>query len=118
MAGGITFERKITLGNIASIVGTVMAIFAIWWNFSGEFATAKSNIGALQTQVSTQASVLPSVEDRLTIVEINQKNGADRGQQFQSDTKAALGKIQDQQLAILQQLAALAATRDERLNHP
>lgn len=118
MTGGITFERKITLGNIASIVGTLMAIAGIWWNFSGEFATAKSNIDVLHSQVAIQAAVLPNVQDRLTIVEINQKNGADRGQQFQSDTKAALGKIQDQQLAILQQLAALAATRDERLSHP
>lgn len=71
--------------------------------------------------LSTTASAIADINkayimlgDRVTAVEINQRNGADRGSQFQADTKEALGKLQDQQLAILQTLAAINATLKER----
>jgi len=97
-AGGVTFERKITLGNIISVIGTLIAVFGIWWNFSGEFATAKSNIVDLQQQVAP----IPAMDTRLTVVEVNQKNGADRGVQ----TQAALRDLQQQVQLVLQQQAA------------
>lgn len=51
-----------------------------------------------------------ALADRVTAVEINERNVNNQNGQFQTDTKEALSKVQDQQLAILQTLAAISAT--------
>lgn len=102
----------------------LMAVSTLIWNdheaigttsgqvagLSQQITAAKNDITNLQAWESSTNSTVSSTDIRLSAVEINQKNGADRGALFQSDTKAILAKLQDQNLAILQQLAAINAT--------
>lgn len=106
MTGGLTFDKRITLGNIIAACVMLAGFAGMWWNFSSEFATARSNITDLQDQVTP----LPAIESRLTVVEVNQKNGADRGVQ----TQATLRDIQAQISLLLQQTAAINATLKDK----
>jgi len=74
-------------------------------------ASAQSDIKDIKGWEVDTNNTVGSVENRLTTVEVNQKNGQDRSVQ----TQATLKDMQSQISLILQQTAAINATLKNRL---
>lgn len=97
-----SFDPKITLGNIITIVlALIPAIYA--------YAVMAGTV----SQSAEAVKAIPTIEKRLTTVEINQVNGRNDRIDFQDKTEATLEKLANQQALIMAQLAGIIARMDE-----
>lgn len=104
----LSFEPKITAGNILTIVAMILAGFGAWYALKQDVLAATKDIAVLQSQIQP----VEDITTRLAVVERNQVTGKEAREAFQNDAKQTLELLRQQNLQIMQQLAAITARLD------
>lgn len=92
-----TFENKVTLGNLIQILVVVVGLVWGYASLAGSVATSADAVKAI-----------PSIDSRLTKVEINQINNT----LARSEQTVKIDKLIDQNSLILQAVAGIVARMD------
>lgn len=97
-----SFEPKITLGNIITIVlALIPAIYA--------YATLSGTV----TLSAEAVKAIPAIESRVSTIETRINIGQAQREQFQEKTEAALDRLAAQNSLIIAQLSGIIARMDE-----
>jgi hypothetical protein len=102
-----TFENKFTFGNLVTIITTIGGLLAGYITLANTVAQSAEAVKAI-----------PAIENRVTTIETRINMGQQAREQFQAETAAALAELRNQNLQILQSVAALVARLDEKDRHP
>lgn len=104
----LTFEPKITFGNVLTIVTTIVGLVA-------GYATLVQSVATSAEAVKS----IPGIENRVTTIETRINVGQQAREAFQIETKQALKDQAELLSQILQTQAAILARMDEkdRLSH-
>ena len=95
----LSFENKVTFGNILTIAAMLAGLVVGYISLSGSVAASADAVKAI-----------PGIESRVSTIETRINIGQAAREQFQNKTEATLDKLQAQNSLILQQIAALNAT--------
>lgn len=110
----LTFDPKITWGNILTAVGLVIAGFAAWYSLSSSVSASAKDIDMINSRLTPVIQSVDGLETRMAVVDRNQVAGKEARENFQDETRAALEQLRLQNLTILQAVSALTATQQER----
>lgn len=110
----LTFDPKVTWGNILTAVGLIIAGFAAWYSLSANVAASAKDIDTINARLTPVIQSVDGLETRMAVVDRNQVAGKEAREQFQDESRAALEQLRVQNIAILSAISGLTARLDER----
>ncbi len=108
----LTFDPKITWGNILTAVGLIIAGFAAWYSLSANVAASAKDIDLINARLTPVVESVDGLETRMAVVDRNQVAGKEAREAFQDEAKQTLELLRQQNISILQQLSAITARLD------
>jgi hypothetical protein len=110
----LTFDPKVTWGNILTAVGLVIAGFAAWYTLSANVAASAKDIDMINARLIPVIQSVDGLETRMAVVDRNQVAGKEAREQFQDEARISLEQLRQQNVIILQTLAGITARLEER----
>lgn len=110
----LTFENKITWGNLLTLATILIGGIVTFVMLQGSVVASASDIDQLTARVAPIVSSVDGLETRMAVVERNQVTGKEQREAFQDEAKGTLELLRQQNVVILQSLSAITARLDER----
>ncbi len=101
----ITWDPKITLGNVLTVIAMLTALLGGYINLKLDVAASSEAIADVQAQVDPVDSLIT----RMALVERNQVAGREERAKFQERTELILDELRKQNIEILKAVARLEA---------